>query len=90
MSTLNWITEDHLGDVLSCLKVGNFEIVVDHQDYSWFVNRLDYEGDIDWFSFINGNCDSIEEAKEESIEYMEKFMNDFANYASLMKQSKVK
>ena len=84
MSDLKWTSEeDSYYKEVNTLKVGNFEIVIhqiDEDNFDWFVNNLDDNGDILWHSLIEGTGDSLRQCKKEALECMEKLAKDFKLY----------
>jgi hypothetical protein len=83
MTDLEWsIEQDGDWGDQHVLRIGNFELVVrsHYNEYEWFVNHLDKNGDIEWHAFIEGTGKSVYAAKRAALKWMKIFSKDFATY----------
>lgn len=89
MSEPKWLVEkdDYYKETHS-LRFGRFELVINKltdDDFDWFVNNLDDNGDILWHSLVEGVATSLPKAKKEMFEVLVDLAKSFKTLSKEMK-----
>ena len=89
MSEAKWAVEkDDYYKETHTLRFGRFDMVINKltdEDFDWFVNVLDDNGDILWHSLVEGVAVSLPKAKKEMFEVLVDLAKSFKALSKEMK-----